>query len=102
MEENYDVDYTNLQIMLKYVPLNILAWSWSLSFCTRLSMASSLKKESKVKLYALVIDIDVINGRKKTLEVEYVMPVMDMWKLISNTWKIMIKIKNQHVSSIGM
>ena len=41
-------------------------------------MASSLKKESKVKLYALVIDIDVINGRKKTLEVEYVMPVMDM------------------------
>ena len=102
MEENYDVDYTNLQIMLKYVPLNILAWSWSLSLCTRLSMASSLKKESKVKLYALVIDIDVINGRKKTLEVEYVMPVMDMWKLISNTWKIMIKIKNQHVSSIGM
>ena len=30
-------------------------------------MASNLKKESKVKLYALVIDIDVINGRKKDI-----------------------------------
>ena len=47
-------------------------------------------KKTKVKL-DLVTDIDVINDRKR-----------DMKKLITNTWKITIKMKNFHVFNIGM
>ena len=47
-------------------------------------------KKTKVKL-DLVTGIDVINDRKR-----------DMKKLITNTWKITIKIKNFHVFNIGM
>ena len=47
MEENCDVDYTNLQIMLKYVPLNILASSWSLSSALGWAWQAALKKSLK-------------------------------------------------------
>ena len=47
-------------------------------------------KKTKVKL-DLLTDIDVINDRKR-----------DMKKLITNTWKITIKMKNFHVCNIGM
>ena len=47
-------------------------------------------KKTKVKL-DLVTDIDVINDRKR-----------DMKKLITNTWKITINMKNFHVFNIGM
>ena len=34
---------------------------------------------------------------KKELEVEYVLQFIGMKKLITNIWKIMIKIKNHHI-----
>ena len=45
-------------------------------------------KKTKIKL-DLLIDIDVL------LEEEYVTLFFDMQKLITNTWKIMMKIKNR-------
>ena len=36
------------------------------------------------------------------LEEEYVTPIIDMQKLVTNTWKIMIEIKNRHILSIGV
>ena len=58
-------------------------------------------KKTKVKL-DLLTDIDLILGKKKVYEEEYVTLFIDMKKLITNTWKIMIKIKNCHVFNIGM
>ena len=43
----------------------------------------------------------VINGRKKVLKKEYVTLFIDMQKLITNTWKIMTKIKNHHIFNTG-
>ena len=63
-------------------PAKILSAPW-------LAWQAPLKK-TKVKL-DLVTDIDVINDRKR-----------DMKKLITNTWKITIKMKNFHVFNIGM
>ena len=39
---------------------------------------------------------------KKLPEVEYVTLLIDMQKLIRNTWKIMIKRNNCHILDIGM
>ena len=63
------------------------------------SMANSLKK-TKMKL-DLFTDIFILLMVKKVLEVEYVMPFIDMKKLIINTQKILIKIKNYHILSTG-
>ena len=52
-------------------------------------MRNSFKK-IKVQL-DLLTDIDML------LEVEYVMLFIDMWKLMTNTRKIMIKTKNRYI-----
>ena len=59
-------------------------------------MTSSFKK-TKVKL-DLSTDIDVI----KVLEEKYVIQFINTQKLITNTEKIMIKIKNCHIFNIGI
>ena len=79
---------------------NIWTWSCSFLFCNRTSMASSLKN-AKVKL-DLWADIDKLLMAKKVSEVKYVMLFIDVQKLITNTWKIMIKIKDCHILSIVM
>ena len=61
---------------------------------------ASLKK-SKVKL-DLLTDIDLLLMVEKVLEEECVTLFTDMQKLITNTWKIMMKIKNRHILNIGM
>ena len=58
-------------------------------------------KKTKIEL-DLLTDIDVINGRKKVLEGKYVTLFIDTQKLITNTWKIIIKIKNRHKFNIGI
>ena len=58
-------------------------------------------KKSKVKL-DLLTDIDLLLMVEKVLEEECVTLFTDMQKLITNTWKIMMKIKNRHILNIGM
>ena len=55
-------------------------------------MASSFKK-AKVKL-DLSTDINMLLTVKKKFEEEYVTVFVDMQKLITNTWKTVIKRKN--------
>ena len=54
-------------------------------------MASSLKKDQSMLLMV-----------EKGSEEEYVTLFIDMQKLVTNTGKIMIKIKNRHILNIGM
>ena len=61
-------------------------------------MTSSLKK-TEVKLLA---EIDMLLMVEKKLEEEYVALLMDIEKLITNIWKIMIKIKNGSILNIGL
>ena len=61
-----------------------------------LAWQASIKK-TKVKL-DLSTDIDVI----KVLEENCVIQFINMQKLIANTGKIMIKIKNRHIFNIGI
>ena len=78
----------------KYVSWNI--WPWS---CW-ISMANSFEKDlSKIRSFDW--DRYVINGRKEWEE-EYITLFIDMQKLITSTWKIMIKIKNRYIFNIGM
>ena len=58
---------------------------------TWLAWQAALKK-TKVKL-DLLTDIDMLLMVKKVLEEEYVMLLIDMQKLITNRWKIMIKVR---------
>ena len=39
---------------------------------------------------------------EKGMEEEYVTLFIDTQNLITNTWKIMIKVKNRHIFNIGM
>ena len=52
-------------------------------------------KKTKVKLDLL----NDIYSRKKLLKAKYVMLFIDMQMLITNIWKIMIKIKNHRLST---
>ena len=65
-----------------------------------LAWQAALKK-TKVKL-DLSTDIDVLFMVEKVSQAEYVTVFIKIWKLIINTWKTMIKIKNRHTLSIGM
>ena len=81
--------------LYKYVYWNIWPWSCSFSFWGRISMASSFKK-IKAKI-DLLTDIDML------LMVEKVITIfINMQKLITITWKTMIKIKNHQIFKIGM
>ena len=71
-----------------------------ISFSSWISMASSFKK-TKVKL-ELLTDADMLLMVKKELEEEHIMQFIDMEKLITNIWKIMVKVKNHHILNIGM
>ena len=71
-----------------------------ISFSSWISMASSFKK-TKVKL-ELLTDTDMLLMVKKELEEEHIMQFIDMEKLITNIWKIMVKVKNHHILNIGM
>ena len=73
---------------LKFLSAHWLAWQAAL-------------KNTKVKL-DLLTDIDMLIMAKKLLEEEYVTLFIGMQKLITNTWKFMIKIKNCHIFNIGM
>ena len=78
---------------------NIHTWSWKISFSSRISMASSSKKEqSKIRFFNWYWY--VINGRK-TYNNQCVTLFIDIWNLLTNTWNIMIKIKNCHIFNIG-
>ena len=65
-----------------------------------LAWQAALKK-TKVKL-DLLTDDDMLLMVKKVLEEEYVTLFIHIQKLTINTSKIMIKIKNHHIFSIGM
>ena len=66
-----------------------------ISFSSWISITSNLKK-TEVKLEFFNWYWYAINGSKKNkeLEEEYVMQFIDMQELITNIWKVMIKIKN--------
>ena len=80
---------------IKNVFRNLWTRPCTISFSSRISMASSLKK-TKVGL-ELLKDIDMLLMVKKGLEEKYSTLLIDMQKLIINIWKIMIKIKNHHI-----
>ena len=50
----------------------------------------------------LLADIDMLLMVEKGLEDDYVTLFINMQKLIRNTWKIIIKIKNSHIFNIGI
>ena len=58
-------------------------------------------KKTKVKLDILT-DTDMLLMVQKLLEEEYVTLFIDMQKLITGAWKIMIEIKNCHIFNIGI
>ena len=65
----------------------------------RLAWQAALKK-TKVNL-DLSIDIDMLLMVEKGIRRGVCHSIIDMRKLITNTWKIMIKIKNGHIFSLG-
>ena len=99
--EYYDLylkrDTIHLADAFKNVLKNISFRSCNISFRSWISMASSfIKGWSKIRInnwhwYA-------INGWKQ----DYATQFINILKLIINTWKIMIKIKNLHFLNIGM
>ena len=88
--------------LLKFMSWNIWTPPCLFSYCERFSMASSFKKKDWNKSGSFNWYWYAFNDRKKVSEAEYVMPFIDMWKLIINTWKIMIEIKNCHILCVGM
>ena len=52
-------------------------------------------KKTKVKL-------DLSSYIARLLEEEYVTQFIKMQKLITNTWKVIIKMKNRHIFNIGI
>ena len=58
-------------------------------------------KKAKIKLN-LLTDIDMLLMVEKLLEEEYFTLFLDMQKVITNTLKIMMKIKNRRIFNIGM
>ena len=72
----------------------------SAPFLTAKRLVNSLKNyQSKIRYFN---DINMMFMVEKVLEEEYVTLFIDMQKPITNTWKIMIKIKNRHILKIGM
>ena len=71
--------------------------SSSISYSTNVSMASSLK--TKVNLNKLT-NTDMLLMVGKSIRDGIFHAIPDIWKLITNTWKIMIKIKNHDLISI--
>ena len=68
-----------------------------------LACQAALKK-TKVKL-DLLTDIDMLLMTKKGIKgskVEYVMLFIDMQKLITSIWKIMIRLKNLYILNMRM
>ena len=56
-------------------------------------------KQTKVKLNVLT-NIDMLLMVEKSDRGGIIMLFVDIWKLIKNTWKIMIRLKNHHILSI--
>ena len=70
----------------------------SAPFLTAKRLVNSLKNyQSKIRYFN---DINMMFMVEKVLEEEYVTLFIDMQKPITNTWKIMIKIKNRHILKI--
>ena len=65
-----------------------------------LAWQAALQK-TKVKLQWLT-DIDILLMIEKGVRSVNVMLLIDMWRLVKDTWKIMIKIKNHQFWSNGM
>ena len=76
------------------------SWSCKISCSPGLARQVALKK-TKVKLDHLT-DIDMLIIVEEGMRGGYVTLFINMEKLMTNTWKIMIKIKNFHVFNIGM
>ena len=70
------------------------AWSSSLSFSSRISMAS-VPKKTEIEL-ELLTDIDTLSIAKKVLEVEYVMQSINMQQKTINAWEAITKTNNHH------
>ena len=72
-------------------------WTWSCSFLSvpGLTWKACLKK-TNVKL-ELLTDNDMLLMFEKGIRGEFVKQHIDTLKPIINTWKIMIKIKNNHI-----
>ena len=58
-------------------------------------------KKTKVKL-DLLPDVDILLMVEKVLEEEYFTLFIDMQNLITNTWKIILKIQNRQILNNGM
>ena len=72
----------------KFLSASGLAWKGTL-------------KQRKVK-FDLLTDIDMLLMVEKDVRVGTCHSTFDVQKLITNRWKIMIKIKNCHIFNIGM
>ena len=88
--ENFRNMWTNIFELdpAKFISAPGLAWKAAL-------------KKTEVKL-ELLTDIYILLMVKNELEEEYVMQCIIMWKLITNIWKIMIKINNHRILNIRM
>ena len=71
-----------IEQFLEYVSWNILVSFCSFCFCTKISMASSLKN-TKVKLDLLTDTDMLLLVKKKVYVAEYLF--IDMWKIITNS-----------------
>ena len=71
-----------------------------MNFILRNVSQADLKK-AKIKLN-LLTDTDMLLMVEKLLEEEYFTLFLDMQKVITNTLKIMMKIKNRRIFNIGM
>ena len=116
MEDITDADYTHLKRIYKdfqwktwgkFLDLYVQSNTFLLvdvfesfrKMCleTNEFMASRFKKDKgKIRFFNWHWD-----GRKKILEEEYVSLFTNMQKLIIDTWKDMIEIKNLHIFNIG-
>ena len=74
-----------------------IIWALSCSFSAPELIWQAAFKKSKVKV-DLLNDIDMLLMVEKGIK----KMVIGMQKLIINTWKIMMKIKNCHIFHIGM
>ena len=71
-------------------------------FTTALGLAwQAALKKTKVK-FDLLTDIDILLMVEENIIGGYVTLFIDMQKLITNAWKIMMQIKNSHILSNGM
>ena len=83
--------------LAKFPPAPRLVWQAALKITK-----AELELLTDISMLLMVRIWYVINGLRMELEEEHVTLLIDMQKLIINIWKIMIKIRNHYILSIGM